>query len=212
VITTYARAQSDGHSTWIEDGGYPRGMEMMWQVTEMPGDLWRARGVGFRSLRGRLLGNVGGEVMEALGNAHASTSMLPLLAMGRDVPGGTMDLDGEALTLDWNPNAESDSYFSFVERATAVLTERLGGKLGDRGWRRRFMPGRGACAHPLGGCRMANSESEGVIDPRGEVFGCKGLFVADGSAMPGPVGPNPSLTIGALSHRIAGYAAERAGG
>lgn len=212
VITSYARAEADGHSTWLEDGGYPRGIEMMWQVTEMPGDLWNMRDVGLRSLRGRLLGNVGGEIMEALGNAHASTSMVALLAMGRDVPGGTMDLAGDALTLDWDPDAESDNYFSFVERCTAALTARLGGELGDRGWRRRFMPGRGACAHPLGGCRMGTSENEGVIDTHGEVFGCEGLFVADGAAMPGPVGPNPSLTIGALSHRIAGYAAERAGG
>ena len=63
---------------------------MMWQVTEAPEDLWRMRGVVWRMLRGRLVGNVGGEYMEAVGTAHASGAMLPLLAMGRDVPGGAM--------------------------------------------------------------------------------------------------------------------------
>lgn len=211
VITAYAEDSADGHQTWLEDGGYPRGMEMMWQATEAPGDLWKMRSVGLRWLRRRLLGNVGGEYIEALGNAHASASMVPLLAMGRDVPGGVIDLDGDSLTLDWDPDGASDRYFNFVESRTRTLVGKLGGKPADRGWRKHVMPGRGLTAHPLGGCRMAKSESEGVIDTHGQVFGCDGLFIADGSVMPGPVGPNPSLTIGAISHLIAGHAAERAG-
>jgi cholesterol oxidase len=35
------------------------------------------------------------------------------------------------------------------------------------------------------------------------VFGHEGLVVADGSILPGPVGPNPSNTIAALAHRAA---------
>ena len=57
--------------------------------------------------------------------------------------------------------------------------------------------------HPLGGCPMGRNRDEGVVDPWGRVFGQPGLFVADGSVMPGPVGPNPSLTIAALSDRFA---------
>ena len=38
--------------------------------------------------------------------------------------------------------------------------------------------------------------------PYGEVFGYPGLYIADGAAMPGPVGPNPSLTIAALADRM----------
>jgi cholesterol oxidase len=37
----------------------------------------------------------------------------------------------------------------------------------------------------------------------GEVFGYPGLYVADGSVMPGPVGANPALTIAALADRFA---------
>jgi cholesterol oxidase len=50
----------------------------------------------------------------------------------------------------------------------------------------------------------------GVVDSHGEVFGHPGLFVADGSIMPGPVGPNPSFTIAAMAGRIGKAARERA--
>ena len=43
----------------------------------------------------------------------------------------------------------------------------------------------------------------GVVDSYGEVFGYPGLYVADGSAMLGPVGANPSLTIAAVADRFA---------
>ena len=50
---------------------------------------------------------------------------------------------------------------------------------------------------------MGRSEREGVVDSDGNVFGCPGLHIADGSVMPGPVGANPSLTIAALADRFA---------
>ena len=54
----------------------------------------------------------------------------------------------------------------------------------------------------MGGCPMGRNEREGVVDPYGEVFGYPGLYVADGSVMPGPVGANPSLTIAANALRV----------
>ncbi|HEV2991433.1 MAG TPA: GMC oxidoreductase [Candidatus Angelobacter sp.] len=58
-------------------------------------------------------------------------------------------------------------------------------------------------AHPLGGCHMATDASKGVVNDRGEVFGYKNLYIADGSIVPTSVGFNPSRTIGALAERIA---------
>ena len=58
-------------------------------------------------------------------------------------------------------------------------------------------------AHPVGGCAMGKTPDEAVVNSCGEVFGTKDLYVADGSVLPGPVGPNPSLTIAALSNRFA---------
>jgi cholesterol oxidase len=57
--------------------------------------------------------------------------------------------------------------------------------------------------HPLGGCPMAKSSRHGVVDAYGQVHVYPGLYIADGSVMPGSVGPNPSLTIAALADRFA---------
>jgi cholesterol oxidase len=44
---------------------------------------------------------------------------------------------------------------------------------------------------------------EGVVDSFGQVFNYPGLYVADGSVLPGAVGPNPSLTIAGCANRFA---------
>jgi choline dehydrogenase-like flavoprotein len=59
------------------------------------------------------------------------------------------------------------------------------------------------CAHPLGGCRMAETADLGVVDHRCEAFGNEGLFCIDSSAIPTSLGVNPSLTICAVSERAA---------
>ncbi len=56
--------------------------------------------------------------------------------------------------------------------------------------------------HPLGGLPMAEHAKDGVVDGLGRAHGVDGLYVADGSVMPGPVGPNPSLTIAAFADRM----------
>lgn len=68
-----------------------------------------------------------------------------------------------------------------------------------------------AVSHPLGGCRMAKSAADGVVDEFGHVFDktktgarpfYEGLYIADASIIPTALGVNPSLTIAALSLRI----------
>ena len=65
-------------------------------------------------------------------------------------------------------------------------------------------------AHPLGGCRMADSTDNGVVDDRCEAFGNEGLFCMDSSAIPTSLGVNPSLTISAVCERAAAKLVERA--
>jgi hypothetical protein len=67
------------------------------------------------------------------------------------------------------------------------------------------------CAHPLGGCRMAESPDLGVVDDTGAVYGYEGLYCIDGSIVPTSLGVNPSLTISALSERCAERLVARAG-
>jgi enediyne biosynthesis protein E9 len=58
-----------------------------------------------------------------------------------------------------------------------------------------------SAAHPLGGCRMADSKDFGVVDHRNEVFGYEGMFCMDSSSIPTSLGVNPSLTISAVAER-----------
>jgi choline dehydrogenase-like flavoprotein len=65
------------------------------------------------------------------------------------------------------------------------------------------------CAHPLGGCRMAETPDLGVVDDRGEVYGYEGLYCIDSSIIPTSLGVNPSLTISAVSERCAEHLVAR---
>jgi cholesterol oxidase len=56
-------------------------------------------------------------------------------------------------------------------------------------------------AHILGGACMGDSAKRGVIDKDHQIFGYKGLYVIDGSAVSANPGVNPSLTITALAER-----------
>jgi enediyne biosynthesis protein E9 len=65
-------------------------------------------------------------------------------------------------------------------------------------------------AHPLGGCRMADTTDFGVVDHRCEVFGYPGLFCMDSSVIPTSLAVNPSLTISAVCERAAARLVRRA--
>ncbi len=54
-------------------------------------------------------------------------------------------------------------------------------------------------AHLLGGCPMGRDAQSGVVDMHCAVHGYPGLYVVDGSVMPGNPGVNPSLTIAAIA-------------
>lgn len=73
-----------------------------------------------------------------------------------------------------------------------VLSERV-----DRNWSLVFS------AHQMGTCRMGSDPRMAVCDGRGEVFGVKGLYVADASSFPASSGVNPMITVMALATCIA---------
>jgi choline dehydrogenase-like flavoprotein len=57
--------------------------------------------------------------------------------------------------------------------------------------------------HPLGSARMANDPRRGVTSPTGEVYGVRGLWVADGSVLPSSIGVNSQVPIMAMATCIA---------
>jgi choline dehydrogenase-like flavoprotein len=58
-------------------------------------------------------------------------------------------------------------------------------------------------AHQMGTCRIGRDPRSAVCNERGEVFGVRGLFVADASSFPASSGVNPMITVMALAKCIA---------
>jgi choline dehydrogenase-like flavoprotein len=116
-----------------------------------------------------------------------------------------------ATTLDRTParsrSASSDYGFSDQSQRVRDQANAAMKSIVERNGLARFLKlseSRGAyCAHPLGGCRMAEAKDLGVVDHRCEAFDNEGLFCIDSSAIPTSLGVNPSLTISAVSERAA---------
>ena len=208
VITSAIRVGDEldgeeGRGFYLEDAGFPEHITWLLQVFDTPGALWRWRLTAlrlFRSWTGKdPESDLGAEVSELLGDTDLSAGVLPLLGMGRDIPDGNMKLRGSKLDVDWRKR-KSGPYFDRVRDTSRRVARELGADFRDNPI---WYLDRVVTVHPLGGCPMGRDEREGVVGPYGEVFNYSGLYVADGSVMPGPVGPNPSLTIAALADRFA---------
>jgi cholesterol oxidase len=216
VITSAARIPDaldggEGRGLYVEDAGFPAIATWLLQLADGPADLWRWRGEALRFARERMrrgYRHTGRSAAFAglMGSAQLSSSLLPLLSMGRDVADGRMYLRDNHLQVDWRKGTRagrrgrSGAYFHRARAVSRQIADELGATLRDNPiW---FMR-RVITVHPLGGCSMATNPRHGVVDEWGQVFGYPGLHVADGSVMPGPVGANPSLTIAALADRFA---------
>jgi cholesterol oxidase len=207
VITSTARMADalDGHEGrgfYVQDAGYPQHLAWVLHTLAAPKTLWNWRSSGFYLLKNWMRGSpdtdVTGHIADLLKSAELSAGGLPMLGMGRDVPDGRMYLKQGRLDVDWK-RAKSDAYFERLRTTSREMAHARGGRFADNPiW---FLK-RVITVHPLGGAPMGRSSGEGVVDPYGNVFGYPGLHIADGSVMPGPVGPNPSFTIAALADRF----------
>jgi cholesterol oxidase len=211
VITSALRVADalDGHGVrgrgfYVEDAGLPAFFQ--WMMTEADASNI-ARGLSFaKGWLGDHFGrdphtNLSEQFSKLMGDGRKPATMMPMLGMGRDVPSGRMSLNGDGdLDVDWDLD-DSKAYFDRARGVMEDLAQAAGGRfMDDPVW----YLNRSITVHPLGGCPMSRSIEEGVVDAAtGEVFGFPGLHIADGSIMPGPVGPNPSLTIAALADRFA---------
>ncbi|MEV0973759.1 FAD-dependent oxidoreductase [Microtetraspora glauca] len=202
VITSAIRLPDGegGRGAYIEEGGYPGFVDWLVEGADVRGELGRvARFVvdRLRALAGHDT-NMSAEIAALLGPGDLSGSSLPLLGMGRDVPDGELRLRDGRLDVVWTAET-SEVYVERVRATMRRIGHVLGAEYADSPARHRE---RTITVHPLGGAPMGRHPGEGVCDAHGEVFGFPGLFVADGAAMPGPVGANPSLTIAALADRM----------
>lgn len=182
--------------------------------------LWRT-GVGEDLSRGPAFGaftRIGDDSAErfVLGEVGLPVAALPvpevlrrtlrqsafLFCMGRDASDGVVDFDGTGLVTSMARSRDA-SLYDAMEQAVARVAQHYEPKrlvpsfLSPRGGDGLFS------VHPLGGCSIGRSIADGFTDHRGQVFGHRGLFVADGSLYPRAPGIPPSLTIAALAERQA---------
>jgi len=115
------------------------------------------------------------------------------LRLGRSLFGRGLKDTGSAQTV--------PSYLPVAQQAAEILAEELQGEA--QNVMSEVLLRTPATAHILGGCCIGHDAASGVIDERHEVFGYPGLYVCDGSVVPGNLAVNPSLTISALAERFA---------
>jgi cholesterol oxidase len=181
-------AAADGQDVFIEDGGIPDllgGFLSRWASN--PSANLQARTV-IESLRPLLTAN------------NLNDHVMPWFAQARDKADGVLALANGHLNLHWDITASRPTMDAVVHMHQELARATGGMALTPLTWtiaQDLITP------HPLGGCRVGQSEAEGVVGHNGEVFGHPNLFVADGAIVPKAIGLNPSRTIGALAERIA---------
>jgi cholesterol oxidase len=159
-----------------------------------------------RAYPGRKNSSVG-TLMQRLFSHDLSQYSAVLLCMGLDNAGGVLRLNQSGwLDIDW-PQQSNRPLYDAILNLGKRFTRFIDGA--------HFLPlptwlwpiKNNITVHPLGGCALAESPDQGVVSAlegsRGQVFGYRGLYVADGSLMPTALGANPVATITALSEWIA---------
>ncbi|HRI64537.1 MAG TPA: GMC oxidoreductase [Polyangium sp.] len=196
------------HRIYIEDLGFPN--PFLWLLEGMipsPARIWGMKRAA-TSYMGAALGmhkpgqsRMAFEIDQLFADTFSS-HFLPYLGMGTDAADGVLELgtDG-AINVAWDPAASMEMFLE-MEQSLKEISTAAGGKYVESflwSWPFRRL----LTAHPLGGCIMSDREDAGVVNDRGEVFGHPDLYVADSGIIPGALSVNPSMTIGALSERIA---------
>jgi choline dehydrogenase-like flavoprotein len=109
------------------------------------------------------------------------------------------------LDLTWEQPVETQAVFKQIDRIQEALAKAMGGEyLPMPFWGGFTKKKKLVIPHPLGGCRIATTRDDGVVDEHGRVFDgaasdptatLPGLYIVDGSVIPGALAVNPSLTI-----------------
>ena len=109
----------------------------------------------------------------------------------------------KTLTSEWSTNSRVPKYFPVANDVAQRLAEKMDGI--PQSLLPEVLLNLTSTAHILGGCPMGETAEEGVIDPRGRVFGYKDFYICDGSIVPANLSVNPSLTITALAEWVCSH-------
>ncbi len=207
ITTSVEFRNNNNQYIFIEDLGYPD--PFIWYFNNLiptVGKFTRTVRQAKRYLS-EALGTRFNFQMEELFEGGFMTSFLPYLGMGTDAADGELSLDKQGnIRLHWCIKNSLPMYTEMIKQMKN-LSEASGGRfINSLLWKSPLygIPFyKTLTAHPLGGCAMSDSPLTGVTNDCGEVWGYKGLYVADGALMPAALGVNPSATISAIAERVA---------
>jgi cholesterol oxidase len=211
INTCAVRLKMDGYHVTVEDCGIPD------MFSHLVSTFLRVAGNvnGLRRFRGRLLLQLTKDSLPrwparerpASKGAEALANTFYFNVSSEDDASGVFRLRNNGLDLDWPRPIAKHPVFEKLEALLRDFAEAMGGRyVSFPSWRgmydRKLM-----VLHPLGGCPIGATNADGVVDEFGRVFdGAKdagstdllpGLYVVDGSAIPGAVATNPAITIAA---------------
>lgn len=134
--------------------------------------------------------------------------------MGTDDATGIFDLHNGHLRLRFSQKIADHPTFHLAENILRGIATAMNGRfqafpLWDG--LQPFVSRKLAVTHPLGGCPIGGSSTDGVVNAQGQVYDTvtgatsvhAGLYVADGSTIPGALAVNPTLSIVAQALRVA---------
>lgn len=148
-----------------------------------------------------------GEPVSLIGGADFKKkvdSLFPHQIVGGAVHGlldhtGTVRPVNGNIKVDYGSSPELRQYLSLVYSLLADVCKKSGVKLLLTSNETTFDM---STTLLLGTCSMADSIDDGVVNPEGQVFNCTGLYITDGSVIPGSLGVNPYFTIAANAERL----------
>src|SRR5437016_2084173 len=134
--------------------------------------------------------------------------------MGMDDATGVLSLDGDDLQLNFTGAIAKHPTFQKAESVLQELAKAMGGTYRAFPlWHglEPFVSKKLVVVHPLGGCPIGGSSTDGVVNSNGQVYNTTagaqtvydGLYVLDASIIPGAVAVNPTLSIVSMAARAA---------
>jgi len=190
----YLDGSDNGARYFVEDGGLP---DILGSWLERLGKQSRFAG-----------SRLGAAMLKYGDSSNPFGKMMPWFGQAMDDPGGTFSLGRrwywpwkrDRLKLKWDYRKAEKAVQGLADRHLSLTAATGGNPMTPATWtwfKNLVTP------HPLGGCNMADSVEQGVVNHAGEVFNYPGLYVVDGAMVPRALGLNPSRTIAALAEYCA---------
>ncbi len=134
--------------------------------------------------------------------------------MGVDGASGTFSLNNGNLDLKFSDKIADHPTFKKAETVLQEMAKAMNGTYrAFPTWDglQPFVSRKLVITHPLGGCPIGGSSTDGVVNASGQVFNTQtgsattynGLYVCDASMIPGALAVNPTLTIVSMALRVA---------